>query len=49
MSDAVHEAFKEKKIGDTIILSPGCPSWDMYESYKKRGLAFQKEIKKYLK
>ncbi|MFO7815355.1 MAG: cyanophycin synthetase, partial [Halanaerobiales bacterium] len=49
MDEAVQEALKKIKKGDTILLSPGCPSWDMYESYKKRGLAFQKEVKKYLK
>ncbi|MCF8000941.1 MAG: hypothetical protein K9K76_03685, partial [Halanaerobiales bacterium] len=49
MSEAVGEAFNEIKTEDTILLSPGCPSWDMYESYKKRGLDFQKEVKKYLK
>ena len=49
MREAVQEAFKKIKINDTILLSPGCPSWDMYESYKKRGLDFQKEVKKYLK
>ncbi len=49
MDEAVRETFNKIKTEDTILLSPGCPSWDMYESYKKRGLAFQKNVNKYLK
>jgi UDP-N-acetylmuramoylalanine--D-glutamate ligase len=49
MQEAVKESFQDIKRGDTLLLSPGCPSWDMYESYKKRGLEFQNEVQKYLK
>jgi len=49
MQEAVQEAFNEIKTYDTVLLSPGCPSWDMYESYKKRGLDFQQEAQKFLK
>jgi len=49
MQEAVKDSFKDIKRGDTLLLSPGCPSWDMYESYKKRGLEFQNEVHKYLK
>jgi len=48
MQEAVKNAFKFININDTLLLSPGCPSWDMYESYKKRGKEFQKEVKKYI-
>jgi UDP-N-acetylmuramoylalanine--D-glutamate ligase len=29
-----------------LLLSPACPSWDMYSSYKERGNIFQESIKK---
>ncbi|HKL12673.1 MAG TPA: UDP-N-acetylmuramoyl-L-alanine--D-glutamate ligase [Halanaerobiales bacterium] len=49
MQEAVLEAFKNIDINDTVLLSPGCPSWDMYESYKKRGLEFQEEVEHFIK
>lgn len=49
MQEAVSRAIQNIQKGDILLLSPGCPSWDMYENYKKRGLDFQTEIKKYLK
>ncbi|MGM0411560.1 MAG: UDP-N-acetylmuramoyl-L-alanine--D-glutamate ligase, partial [Bacillota bacterium] len=45
MKEAVKKAVLEFEEGDCLLLSPGCPSWDMYESYKERGNIFQKEIK----
>jgi UDP-N-acetylmuramoylalanine--D-glutamate ligase len=30
----------------TVLLSPACTSWDMYESYKKRGEHFQSLVRK---
>ena len=49
MHEAVQNAFKFIDINDTLLLSPGCPSWDMYESYKKRGKDFQQEVKNVFK
>ena len=47
MEEAVKLASRETNKGDCLMLSPGCPSWDMYPSYKKRGNLFQKEVKKH--
>lgn len=30
----------------TLLLSPACPSWDMYSSYKERGKIFKKSVLK---
>ncbi len=46
MTEAVASAFGNLSAGDCLLLSPGCPSWDMYESYKDRGNDFQKEVLK---
>lgn len=32
----------------TLLLSPACPSWDMYSSYKERGRIFQDSIIEYI-
>ncbi len=29
-----------------LLLSPGAPSWDMYDSYKQRGKKFRREVEK---
>ena len=46
MKEAVKKAFNFFEKGDCLLLSPACPSWDMYEDYKERGNIFQKEVKK---
>ncbi len=48
MQEAVKTAFKKMEAGDCLLLSPACPSWDMYESYKVRGSIFKKEVKNML-
>lgn len=45
MDGAVQTAFKHLKPGDCLLLSPGCPSWDMYSSYKERGNQFKDMVK----
>lgn len=43
LEEAVESSFELGKKGDVILLSPACASWDMYESFEKRGNHF-KEI-----
>lgn len=38
---AVSEAFREAQEGDTILLSPGCSSFDMFRDYAERGNIFR--------
>ena len=44
MKDAVNTAAGHAVTGDTVLLSPGCASFDMYESYARRGDAFEKAV-----
>ncbi len=44
MEQAVYAGVKMLSEEGVLILSPGAPSWDMYESYKKRGECFRKAV-----
>ncbi|MFO7750616.1 MAG: UDP-N-acetylmuramoyl-L-alanine--D-glutamate ligase [Desulfobacteraceae bacterium] len=46
MAEAVELAAARAEKGDIILLSPGCASFDMYQSYAHRGEAFAKQVKK---
>ena len=41
MEDAVTKAAHFAVEGDTVLLSPACPSFDMYESYQAKGDHFK--------
>jgi UDP-N-acetylmuramoylalanine--D-glutamate ligase len=41
MEEAVGTARRLARPGMVVLLSPACTSWDMYESYKKRGEHFR--------
>jgi UDP-N-acetylmuramoylalanine--D-glutamate ligase len=42
---AVFEAHREAKPGDTILLSPGCSSFDMFRDYAERGDVFRQAFR----
>ncbi len=46
MEEAVRKARTMAKLGDLIVLSPACASFDMFSSYRERGMAFKKAVKK---
>lgn len=45
MKEAVRVAWKTAKSGDTVLLSPACASFDMYESYAHRGDDFAEQVR----
>ena len=45
MQEAVKVAYKIAERGDTVLLSPACASFDLFENYEDRGNQFKEEIK----
>jgi UDP-N-acetylmuramoylalanine--D-glutamate ligase len=41
LADAVNEAQKLAKHGETVLFSPGCSSYDMFKSFEDRGDQFR--------
>jgi UDP-N-acetylmuramoylalanine--D-glutamate ligase len=46
MDDAVVKSMQMTEDGDTIILSPACASFDMYENFEMRGDIFKEAFQK---
>jgi UDP-N-acetylmuramoylalanine--D-glutamate ligase len=46
MEDAVRKCVSCAKAGESIMLSPMCSSFDMFESYSHRGMVFREAVKK---
>ncbi len=44
LGDAVQRAFAAAAAGDTVLLAPGCSSFDMFADYAERGRAFKTEV-----
>ncbi len=45
--EAVLISYQKSRIGDIVLLSPGCPSFDMYDSYEERGEYFKEIVRKF--
>lgn len=45
--EAVLIAYQKSRIGDTVLLSPGCPSFDIFNSYEERGETFTNLINQF--
>jgi UDP-N-acetylmuramoylalanine--D-glutamate ligase len=45
MTDAVRMAQRLTEKGDTVLLSPACASFDLFESYEDRGRQFKQAVK----
>ncbi len=46
-TDAVRLACTVAKEGDIVLLSPACASFDVFNNYKERGMAFRSIIEQY--
>lgn len=44
LKEAVWQAYGSAKPGDTILLSPGCSSFDQFQNYEHRGDLFKKIV-----
>jgi UDP-N-acetylmuramoylalanine--D-glutamate ligase len=45
--EAVLIAYQKSRIGDIVLLSPGCSSFDMFENYIERGNYFKEMVNKF--
>lgn len=45
MNEAVRIAFKLGEKGDTVLLSPACASFDLFENYEDRGRQFKNAVR----
>ncbi len=44
MEEAVDVAWRRAESGDTIVLSPGCASFDMFKHFEHRGQVFKAAV-----
>ena len=45
LKDAVRISAQKAVDGDTVLLSPACASWGMFENYEQRGRMFKEYVR----
>jgi UDP-N-acetylmuramoylalanine--D-glutamate ligase len=45
MEEAVKAAYYLSRNGDTVLLSPACASFDLFENYEDRGIQFKQKVR----
>jgi UDP-N-acetylmuramoylalanine--D-glutamate ligase len=45
--EAVVIAYQKSRIGDVVLLSPGCPSTDLFDNFEERGDYFKEIVQKF--
>ncbi len=45
LPDAVRRAARQARTGDTVLLVPGCASFDMFTSFEQRGQVFRDSVR----
>ena len=45
LEEAVARGFEQAHPGETVLLSPGCASFDMFDNFEHRGRVFKQAVK----
>jgi len=45
MKDAVNSAYYLAREGESVLLSPACASFDLFENYEDRGNQFKNAVR----